>query len=439
MTSPRRRWMLLAAGLSAAPVPASAQLLDRYFPTNIPRYAFGTLPGYVPLEDNTVAARRRPEYDYNGVRLGSFVLRPRAAQSIGYDSNIFAERRGRDAPVEQTEATLDVNSNWSRHSVSASFGVEDRRYITQPSNTPGQGRTNWNAGVGGTYEIGRDAVSANYSHLQLHQERTDIEGGFFDTPLRFDIDDYRLGYRTTFGRLSLAPDLVFQTIRYASESATSSVLGPVFDQTGSDRDVIDGGVTARYSFAPERDIVAVVRGSHSNFVNVQPGIVSRDSDTLTVLGGIDDSSGGVFGFRLLAGYQVRNFKDRSLSTRSKPIVEAGANYSPSRLTTFTGLVSRRLEDAAAEGLVGYTFTQARLSVDHEYLRNVVLNGYAQYLRADFLENSSTNEIVGGGAKATWLINRNLRLAVTYDYADRSANRGVSYDRHVALLRVEVGL
>ena len=439
MISSRQRWMLLAAGLAAAPAPAGAQLLDRYFPTNIPRYALGVMPRFVPPEDNTVAARRRPEYDYNGVRLGAFTLQPRVAQGIGYDSNIFAERNGRDAPVEQTEALLDITSNWSRNSVFGRLGIDDRRYITQPSNTPDQGRTNWNAALGGSYQIGRDLLSASYSHLVLHQERTDIEGGFFDSPLRFSIDDARASYRTTFGRFSVAPDVVFQSIRYDSNSSGRGVLGPLLDQIGSDRNVVDAGLTGRYSFAPERDAVLVVRGAHTDFTDVQPGFVSRDSDTLSVLAGFDDSSGGVFGYRFLAGYQVRNFRDDRLSTRSKPIVEAGVNYSPSRLTTFTGLLSRRLEDAAAEALVGYTYTQARLAVDHELLRNVVLNGYVQYLRADFLENGGSNKIIGGGGKATWLLNRNMRLALTYDYIDRSANRGANYDRSVALLRLEFGL
>ena len=457
MMSPCQRWIAVATLLVAVPSPAGAQLLDRYFPPNVPRTAFGVLPTTLLPEDISVGARRRPEYDFGGVRLGSFLLRPSGAESVGYDDNIFGQPKNRGAAVVRSEGVLSLNSEWSRHAVYATVGVEDYRLIAQPNNTPGQSRTNWNAAVGGGLDIGRDALSAGYSHVRAHQDRTDIEGGLVSKPLPFDIDDVRVAYRSDFGRFSLTPDIVFQAIRYSSgdgflgtiDSSAGTFAGTqlgsaggIFTtgsaQIGTDRNVIDGGLTTRYTVSPLRDIVVVTRGSATNFLDDGNGGNTRDATTFSALAGFDDSSAGVIGYRILAGVQVRDFKSRELNTRTRPIVEAAVTYSPTRLTTFTGLVSRRLEDATTEASSGYTYTQARLGVDHEYLRNVILSGYAQFLRADFIEGEK-NTILGGGAKATWLLNRNMRLALTYDYADRSANRGLDYSRNVALLRVEFGL
>ena len=46
------------------------------------------------------------------------------------------------------------------------------------------------------------------------------------------------------------------------------------------------------------------------------------------------------------------------------------------MTTVTATLTRSIEDAAQEGIVGYTYTRARLVLDHEYLRNVLLQASA---------------------------------------------------------------
>lgn len=461
----RRHGVVVATMLAVLPAAADAQLLDRYFPANVPRTAFGALPTVQRPEDITVAARRRPELDYAGVRLGSFMLRPRGAESIGYDDNIFAQGNKKDAAALRSEGVIDLGSDWSRHAVYVTAGVDDYRLLGQPSDAPSQSRTNWNVAAGGALQIGRDVLSGGYSHLRLHQERTDVEGGLISSPLPFDIDDFRVAYRTDIGRFSFAPDVAFQTTRFSNDATfagtidptTGAVLGSSLGSTGglvgglggggitsvpfqvgTDRNVIDGGLTTRYTLSPLRDLVLVTRGSSTNFLDEGTGSVSRDSTTFSGLLGFDDSSSGVFGYRVLAGVQVRDFKSRELNTRTRPIVEAAVTYSPTRLTTLTGLVSRRLEDAAAEASSGYTFTQARLTVDHEYLRDVILSAYGQFLEAKFIEGGN-NQVFGAGGKATWLLNRNMRLALTYDFADRSANRGLDYSRNIALLRVEFGL
>ena len=76
-----RRWVSFAAACAFACGSVRAELLSEFFPDGVPGY--GTAPGV------TVASRARPEYDPQGVRVDSFVVRPRMEEGFGYDSNVL--------------------------------------------------------------------------------------------------------------------------------------------------------------------------------------------------------------------------------------------------------------------------------------------------------------------------------------------------------------
>ena len=122
-----------------------------------------------------------------------------------------------------------------------------------------------------------------------------------------------------------------------------------------------------------------------------------------------------------------------------------ANWSPSGLTTITGTLTRSIEDAAQEGVAGYTYTSARLEIDHEYLRNVLLHGGASLQRADFLQGGGAQTSYSVAAGVTWLMNRRMRISATEAFTDlrstqgQPASLGGSYFRAVTLLTLGLGL
>lgn len=115
------------------------------------------------------------------------------------------------------------------------------------------------------------------------------------------------------------------------------------------------------------------------------------------------------------------------------------------MTTVTGLLTRSIEDAAQEGVSGYTYTNGTVAVDHEYMRNILLHGSVGLQHADFLQGGGQANSLSLGAGATWLINRNLRLSATYDFTDqRGTNTSTlqttgNYTRSIGLLTLRVGM
>ncbi len=419
----------VAVGCGVAYSSLRAELLSTYFPDGVPGY--GTAPGV------TVSSRARPDFDPQGIRLDSFVLHPQLEQSLGYDSNVFGGTPQRGSWIVGTHPSLLVASDWSRDSLGGYLAVDDSRYLDQPA----QSTTNWTGSVGGSVAIGRDQLTVSAAHFSLHQSRTDLDALPSDTPVGYQVDDVRAAYAIALNRLSVTPSLAYSAYRYDA----TTIFGAPTSQTYRNRDVLQGAVTTRYEMEPQRNLVVVIRALDSNYVAPQPGTPSRNSTGYQVLAGLADDGDAVWRYRLLLGWEVRNFAASHYSAHQAPIAEAAVIWSPSGMTTVTGTLGRSIEDAAQEGIVGYTFTNARLVLDHEFQRNVLVQVSTAMQRADYLQGGgqSTGVTLGGGV--TWLLNRHMRLAATYDFTDQRGTSNStllttgSYTRSLGLLTLRLGM
>ena len=415
---------------------ASAQLLNTYFPV----FTYG-VGGPTPEE---VQLLRPDNYSFPGVRAGNFIVRPMVQESFGYDSNVDGVQNGRGSSVLVTDAALSAASDWSRNSLNASITVDDQRYPDRPI----EDQTNWTANLAGTYDIGRDQLGASYSHLNLNETPRDLGALVNVQIVSFSLDDLRASYTlNTQGRLSLIPSAELLLYRFSN----TPVPGTTVSETSRDRNVYQGGATAQFQLAPQRNVVFVATGTRIEYQQQLLGLPSRNSDGATFLAGLDYQATGVIRYRALVGYQFRSYESSLFGTISAPIGEASVTWTPTRLTTVTAVVRRGIEDAADESIAGYVFTGARIDVDHEYKRDILLNAYTQVENADFhsvaalppnfafLQSSGSQTIFNVGASATWIINRNLRAALSYGFTDRRANGTASYTESVGLLSVAVGL
>jgi hypothetical protein len=152
----------------------------------------------------------------------------------------------------------------------------------------------------------------------------------------------------------------------------------------------------------------------------------------------------------LAGYELRNFSSSQYPTISSPVAEASAIWTATGLTTVTGTVAHYIEDSASETTVGLTSTAVKLAVDHEYLRNVLLNGAAAFIANSYQQNQGNQSYLQLTVGVTWLINQNMRLAGRYDYSTRQSSVpngglgagqtvGGNYSDNRFLIQLRIGL
>jgi hypothetical protein len=420
---------VLALGCGLAGGGAAAAWLDTLFPIGVPGY--GTEPGV------TVASRLRPDTQPEGVREGAFKLLPTLEQSVGYDSNVLGGSRPLGSWMVGTHPSLLAASDWSRDALGAYVSADDRRDL----DVPGQNRTDWTVSLGGSLDIGRDRLTLAVAHIDSHQDRTELDALPADRPVPFQVNDARVSYAWTSGRWTVTPNLEASSWHYGA----TTILGAPASQSYRDRTVLQGGTTVSYELAPQRTLVFVTRAIGQDYAHRAPGQTTLNSTGYQALVGFDYDDDAVWRYRLLLGAEHRDFAAASFPARTAAIAEGEVAWMPSGMTTVTASVSRSMEDAAQEGVAGFIYTNAKLTLDHELQRDLLLHTSVGLQRADFLQGGSQQTSFGFDAGATWLVNRHVQLSATYGLATQrgSGTAGLQvsgdYNRSLALLTLRLGL
>lgn len=395
-------------GACAGSATAAAQNLEQYFPAGVPGY--GNNPGV------TVLSRTREDYDTSGVRVGSVIVRPEAEQYVGYNDNVTGTSQASGSPLIETRASLGASTDWARDSLSASVNVDNQVYTSLPN----QNLTNWSASVAGSHDFGRDSASLSYTHFNLNQSPSGINSYGLGTPIPFSVNDVRIGYTAPFGRFSLSPNFEATTYGFGS-GIVSSVL---VDQSFRNRVTLQGGVTARYELSTGRNLLVVVNDYANGYTSIPDGQPTRNNTGVEVLAGIEYSANGVFRYRILAGFENHVYQNSAYRSRDVPVAQASVIWTPTGLTTVTATALRRIEESNDDTTGGFTFNTGQVVVDHEYLRNILLQGSGGVQYAQYEQGGGTQTIYSAGAGATWLINRNMRLTARYDFSSSSSSSAV---------------
>ena len=282
--------------ISAAGV-ARAQPISSYFPSGVPGY--GTMPGV------TVLSRARPEFAPDSIHAGGFLLDPAMEEGVGYDSNVLGGAGSPGSWTLGTHPSLRVTSDWSRDAVAGVLGLDDTRYLDAPR----QSRTDGSAAFGTTKMIGRDTLTLGAAYLVLHEDRTALDALPSDTPVGFTLTDARVDYTLALDRLNVTPNLEISNYHYTS----TTILGIPTSQAYRDRNVVAGGVTARYEMMPRQDALLVLRGTGTDYTDPQIGQPTRNSTGAMVLVGLSDDSDAVWRYRLLLGWEHRAVRRQRLS------------------------------------------------------------------------------------------------------------------------------
>lgn len=397
--------MLAGVALTTWSSAGEAQGIPLSFPSGV--------SGYEQQLGVTVLTRARPLYDTPGVRAGSFVIYPNLNESLLYNSNVNGNP-GSGSWTSLTSGSVSAASDWSRDSLGASVGFAHNQFFSFPA----ESYTNWNAGLAGGYTIGDGQLNAAYSHQSYYQIGVSIGTVRSETPFLDQIDTAHLSYTFNLSRFTITPEFSASAYRFG----TATVLGVPLNQQFLNNNTLAAGVSGRYSLSDAGGLLVVVRDVSTNYINPQPGQPSNNSDSLLFLGGIDYQAKGAWRYSVLVGMEMRTFQASQYPSRTAPFVEAGAIWAPTGLTTLTGTLTHAIENPQTGGTNGFTLTQARLVVDHELRRNILLQARGSIEYAQYLQSGGGSQTgLGVGAGVTWLLNRNVRLSVDCDFIKQAGS------------------
>lgn len=404
-------------------------------PALVPALAFAPSAALAQDAGPSPLERDRPEFDPVGARIGSFRLNPSIRIEGDYDSNVLAlEDNEIDDFVLALRAELDVESLWQRHRLKADAYVRQ----TVHAELTTEDVLEAGARIEGDYDFSREtylrgSVSADF----LAEDRTaitNVSQAREPTRLRRIAANATLGH--DFGDLSLTFDA--QLVGLDFDDAVAADGTPI-EQDFRDSIYARGALSLAYDISPR--VALVLRGQVDRlaYTNEEQGAdaLDRDSTGYAIEGGVRLQLTNLLFGEIRAGYLERQSDDPTLPNASGLSFGANLQWDVTPLTTLRLFADRQVEESGSLFNSGNIRAQARLTVEHELLRNLILDGQLRLARIDsvgqFDERAEEYQVRAG---VTWLVNRRLRVFGRVSRFDRAGSEG--FFRDFDANRVSIG-
>jgi hypothetical protein len=378
----------------------------------------------------SVLDRPRPDYQAMGIHAGGFMVYPSVGVAATYDDNVYALPSNVGIPAGLTGPRGDMiytvapqvnfKSTWSRDSLAGYARLSQDLYGDHPN----EDATQYGAGLNGQVDLGSNTsitAGADYGHYVT--PRAAATSGITVKRISFDLTALNAQIAHEFNRIRLSVRYDHQDYVYQNGETSGGVvvLEKTFDHT------VDAGTAkAEYAISPDTALFAEAVYNERSY-NSSP-IFDQSSHGYDIGGGVNFDISHLVRGEIEIGYldqtYAANLGDvKGLSTRTK------IEWFPSELTTATLTVLRTVNDSLIIGSAGFLTTDATLRVDHEVLRNVIVSGNVLTGEDQYQGISRTDNRLGAGLSANWLLNRHIGLTASYAYTDvesTGADRGSSF-------------
>lgn len=347
-----------------------------------------------------------------GIPMGSFLLFPEITVQRVWDDNPFlsaSDPQGDWALV--LNPSLQVRSNWSRHSLSAELSGERSHH----ERFTGENEESYAAGVAGRLDIRRDTnlvAGARYSQSLEDRSSTDFPAGALERTITRN-KSASLEANHGFNRVTLT--LRGELFEEDFDDGTA-IGGAVINN--DDRDLVERRVTGRaaYEFMP--DVAAFAQAS----VNERIFAESFDDDGTrngssgyNMQAGVSFQLTGKLTGEISAGYTHQTPDDVTLSVIDGLILNAGLEWQATGLTIVRLDAASSVNETTQAGSAGSIVRSAVVSVEHRPRRHILVGASLGYEREEFSGSDSVDEDINLELTGEYNITRSAALTAAYSY------------------------
>ncbi|WP_157831958.1 outer membrane beta-barrel protein [Thalassospira marina] len=383
--------------------------------------------------DQAVTQRAPEGYEPNGITVGSFRLYPKVEAAEEYNDNIYKSNTNEtDDYITKISPGLQLRSNWNRHflqfEASSEFGIyadtNDNDYADYNLRATGRAdatealKFNGDARMQHLHEDrGGDDVATDAKEPVEYDKLTGVIGGTYK-PNRFSVgltgtvDDYDYDDNSTIG-------------------------GGTDNNDDRDRTETKGEV--RFGYEIQTGYEAFIKSSVNERdydSNVDDGGVNRDSSGYKVQAGIAIDLDRLIRADLGVGWMEQDYDDQSLKDVDGYSADARIRWNITELTTLRATASRTINETTTTGASSTIGTAVGLGVDHELLRNLILNADAKYYNSDYQGISREDDKYTYSIGADYKLNRNLFGGIKLTHETRDSTNTVNeYDQNVIMVKV----
>lgn len=388
-----------------------------------------------------VVDRERPDYDPVGIRTGGFIMYPSVTGSVAYTDNQFAQPNNeQDDTIFVIAPEITVESQWSRHALNLRAGLSSSFH----DQNDGDDATDYGVGADGRLDITRaTALSVRGAYDVTHEDRGSPDqpaAAAEPTEVTEVTAEAALDHR--FNRLSLRPAITFTDTDFED---VALIGGGVINNDDRDRQELVGSLRAGYEVSPALEVFAEGRYRTIDYDALDDnlgggGVARRDSDGYDALVGASFDVGRLARGEVAVGYTEQDYDSSLIPSVTGFIYEAGIEWFVTELTTVNLSGLREVEETTLAGASGALSTSVNLRVDHELLRNLLIGAEGGYTRDVFEGIGREDDNYTAGVDVTYLINRNLRAQIGYEFETRETNAvGSEFDQNTVFLLVRAAL
>lgn len=391
------------------------------------RSLFATLLATSALVAPSLASAEGP-LEPLGIRAGAFLVYPRVNASVGFDSNVYATPNNENSDVLFVlRPEVDVQSQWSRHSLSASAFAEAGFYRDETD----ANYIDFGAGVAGVVDISSaQALRIDVSAARLHEDAGDP-----DVVGSTDVTKYlaltgNIAYRYQFNRFFVQPSVG------ASRNDYEDVPG--FNNDDRDHNLYQIALRGGVAVSPAIRVFGEGFWRRSDYDQTPDDAgVDRESKAYGARVGAELEFSRLLVGDVAVGVARHNPDDSALDDTTGFNAVAGLTWTPTPLTTVdvNALADMQETTVTFRGDTASTRFRKQLSVSvsHALRRNITLNGRALYIRDDFEGTGRSDDVFGVGFGVNYTVNRWLVVGASYDFQKRNSDDDTAeYTRHRVL-------
>jgi len=396
----KRNIVLIApAGLVFAAHGAAAFELDSLLPSGIPGFASGQ-SGVIL----TRAARDAPV----ALRAGGLDVQPDISLGPGYDS------APNGAPIGS--AIFNLNANLLASDEALGFGAYAAWTSAFFTAVPSQNSGGYTFALGERAALPVDTLSFSAAQLRTQETGFALNTVSLVKPVAVIASEFQMSDAHGFGMVTITPEF----------AVSRAVFGALPEQTHTNYDE-----TVNFVAAPGGPVtwVARVHADQSRYEGA-----GFDAATYEALAGIEDTAPALWDVRALGGVAAR--RPAAGKAVTAPVLEAGLDWMPTDLDSFSLSFAREIDDPQQESAEGYTLDEGRLTLTHEYLRNVVITASAVAQNAAYFQSQRAETILSTDAALTWRASSALAITADYGFNDRQSNFLPAANEHIATVRID---
>jgi hypothetical protein len=374
-------------------------------------------------------------FDPLGIRAGSFLLKPALEVSGGYDSNPARTNAGGGASDFGIVAPqLQLNSNWSRHELTANLRGSYIAYGAAAS----VDRPAFDGKINGRIDVTSQTRIDLESRLIVATDNPgspDIQAGLARLPVSTDLGG-TIGFGRRFNRVDVEiKGGVDRTTYQRSVFTDGTVL------SNDDRNFNQYGAQLRagYELTPGiKPFVELDADRRHHDLPFDTLGFARDSDGAAAKVGSTFELSRILTGQIAFGYLDRRYGDPALPMIAGPTLDASLTWVASALTTFKFTAVTSANESTLFGVSGVFTHELSLEVDHAFRTwldaTLKLTGY----RDAYVGSARLDDRYAAAFDLTYKLNREMQLKGEVRREWLTSNEiGNDYQAYVGLLGVRL--